>query len=517
MGTVVERWWRHSQIFHGLQWFSNWRKGAYILSANLTGLAALVLFLLLPILSNTQIGIFLVAIALFWFLIWLGDATNPSFSNWTAIHLPMGCYWLIASLATILSPARSQAIDGWIKLTLYFVAFLAFNRILRVKRYGWRSILVGGYLITCLYVCVYGLRQYIFGIEALATWVDTESELADATRIYSFLGNPNLMASYLLPAIPLATIGFLHWRRWGVKLLAAIIALVSLLCIFLTLSRGAMLGLAAGLLVLAIGLVYWWSDRLPRWSMPALVGSMAGLFVLAATAIPTVRIRLQSILAGREDSSNDFRLQVMTSVLKMVRDYPILGIGPGNQAFNKIYPFYQRPGYSALGAYSVPLEITVETGIIGLVCYGWLFLSVVWLGWRSLNYLRPQAVSDRVGAALSSSSPDDANLPTSAKTASTGDPADIWAAEDLELEQDQAIATNQDYIATPDHRSQQPDQQNYRNGIWLVAALSAIASLFVHALVDTVWYRPQVQLVWWLLIALITSFTPLLTRTQAKS
>jgi putative inorganic carbon (HCO3(-)) transporter len=33
----------------------------------------------------------------------------------------------------------------------------------------------------------------------------------------------------------------------------------------------------------------------------------------------------------------------------------------------------------------------------------------------------------------------------------------------------------------------------------VVAALSAIASLIIHALFDTVWYRPQVQLIWWLL------------------
>jgi putative inorganic carbon (HCO3(-)) transporter len=371
-----------------------------------------VLILLLPLLSNTQIGVFLVAIALLWFLMWLSDAASNRVSSWTPIHLPLGIYWLVASLSTLLSPARSQAIDGWIKLTLYIIAFLAFNRVVRVKRYGWRSLLVGGYLLTCLYVCVYGLRQYIFGVDALATWVDAESELADATRIYSFLGNPNLLAGYLLPALPLATVGFLHWRRWGVKFLAAIVALASMACILLSLSRGALLGMAVGGFLLAIGLVYWWSDRLPKWSMPTLVGGMAGLFGLAVTAIPTVRIRLRSIFAGREDSSNNFRLNVWASVLEMIKDYPLLGIGPGNQAFNQIYPFYQRPGYSALGAYSIPLELTVETGLIGVACYAWMCFSVLWLGWRSLNYLRPAAVADR--ERLESVSPELETLPESA-------------------------------------------------------------------------------------------------------
>jgi putative inorganic carbon (HCO3(-)) transporter len=58
----------------------------------------------------------------------------------------------------------------------------------------------------------------------------------------------------------------------------------------------------------------------------------------------------------------------------MIRDRPILGIGPGNSAFNKIYPLYMRPKYSALSAYSIYLEILVETGIIGFSCFIWLLI-----------------------------------------------------------------------------------------------------------------------------------------------
>ncbi|MFM7575423.1 MAG: O-antigen ligase family protein [Microcystaceae cyanobacterium] len=56
----------------------------------------------------------------------------------------------------------------------------------------------------------------------------------------------------------------------------------------------------------------------------------------------------------------------------MIRDRPIIGIGPGNSAFNKIYPLYMRPKYSALSAYSIYLETLVETGIIGFSCFIWL-------------------------------------------------------------------------------------------------------------------------------------------------
>ena len=40
----------------------------------------------------------------------------------------------------------------------------------------------------------------------------------------------------------------------------------------------------------------------------------------------------------------------------MIQARPWIGIGPGNSAFNLIYPLYQQPGYTALSAYSVPLD-----------------------------------------------------------------------------------------------------------------------------------------------------------------
>lgn len=36
--------------------------------------------------------------------------------------------------------------------------------------------------------------------------------------------------------------------------------------------------------------------------------------------------------------------------------------------------------------------------------------------------------------------------------------------------------------------------------------IAALVGMLVHGLVDIVWYRPQVQLLWWLVIAIISSF-----------
>jgi putative inorganic carbon (HCO3(-)) transporter len=61
----------------------------------------------------------------------------------------------------------------------------------------------------------------------------------------------------------------------------------------------------------------------------------------------------------------------------MIQERPWLGIGPGNSAFNLIYPLYQQPKFNALSAYSVPLELLVEGGIPNLIAgLGLLFASL---------------------------------------------------------------------------------------------------------------------------------------------
>jgi putative inorganic carbon (HCO3(-)) transporter len=122
----------------------------------------------------------------------------------------------------------------------------------------------------------------------------------------------------------------------------------------------------------------------------------------------------------------------------MIRDRPILGIGPGNTAFNKVYPIYQvSPRYTALSAYSILLEICVETGVLGASCFLWLLLVTFNQGAIQLQRLR-----------------------------------DASSAE----------------------------------GFWLMAAIAAMLGMLAHGLFDTVWYRPEVNTLWWLMVALVASY-----------
>lgn len=399
-------------------------------------LLVLLVFGLAPFVSTTLLGLLLLACAGFWGLITISDESG---SGSTPVHLLVLLYWGIATVATALSPVREEAFSGWLKLTLYLLLFALMARLLRSPRL--RSILITLYLHVAVLVSVVGLRQWFFGASALATWVDPESSLAGTTRVYSYLGNPNLLAAYLLPATVFSAAAVFAWRGWMPKALALVMFVVNSACLILTFSRGGWIGyVIAGFLLLLL-LVYWLSYTWPRfwriWALPIVLGVSMAVVVVAVATVDPLRDRVSSIFVGREDSSNNFRLNVWAAVQDMIRDRPILGIGPGNEAFNRVYPRFQRTGYTALSAYSIFLEIAVETGVIGFSCFLWLLLVTLNQGWMQLQRLK---------------------------------------------------------------------RLRNREGFWLMAAIATMIGMLTHGMVDTVWYRPQVSTLWWLMLALIASY-----------
>ena len=326
----------------------------------------------LPFVSRNGLGLEIAATGLLW-LLW--SLITPidrigAISRWVLLYLA------IALVSTGFSPVPIAAATGLLKLASYLGVFALMRTLLERQIIWWDRLLaalLGGGLLSS----VLALRQLYASTEELAGWADPNSLSAGTIRIYGPLGNPNLLAGYLLPLVPLACIAVLRWRRLSYRLLAAVTALLAGIAILFTYSRGGWLGLLAGLalagmLLLLRGTAHWpplWRRLLPLGSL--LIGSI--VLALAITQLDPIRTRALSLLAGRGDSSNNFRINVWLGAIEMVQDRPWLGIGPGNAAFNSVYPLYQQPKFNALSAYSVPLEILVETGVPGLLaCLGLL-------------------------------------------------------------------------------------------------------------------------------------------------
>ncbi|WP_259739231.1 IctB family putative bicarbonate transporter [Synechococcus sp. CS-205] len=352
-----------------LRWQGLFASSSGPLARNLPLLAGLVLCALmagLPLVTRAGLSLLILSSGLLW-LIWAlctpAGRIGP-ISGWLLLMLGL------AVLATGFSPVPTAAAKGLLKLVSYLGVYALMRQLLATAPVWWDRIvaaLLGGQLITA----VIGIRQLYADSSALARWSDPNSVAEGTVRIYSTLGNPNLLAGYLLPILPLAAVAMLCWRRPMARLYALSALLIGVAALMLTYSRGGWLGLVGALgslaLLLALRASRHWSPLLRRLFPLLLLLGGALVLVVAVSQVEALRVRVLSLVAGREDSSNNFRINVWMAALQMVQDRPWLGIGPGNTIFNLIYPLYQQPKFNALSAYSIPLELAVEGGIPGLL------------------------------------------------------------------------------------------------------------------------------------------------------
>ncbi len=380
-------------------WLLRWQglfasSAAGPLARHLPLLAGLVLCALmagLPLVTRPGLSLLILSSGLLW-LIWAlctpAGRIGP-ISGWLLVMLA------VAVLATGFSPVPTAAAKGLLKLLSYLGVYALMRQLLATAPPWWDRIvaaLLGGSLITA----VIGIRQLYGDSSALARWSDPNSVAEGTVRIYSTLDNPNLLAGYLLPILPLAAVALLRWRRPLPRLFALSALLSGAVALLLTYSRGGWMGMVAALgslaLLLALRASRHWSPLLRRLFPLLLLLGGALVLVLAVSQIEPLRVRVMSLVAGREDSSNNFRINVWMASLQMVQDRPWLGIGPGNTAFNLIYPLYQQPKFNALSAYSIPLELAVEGGIPGLLAGLGLLQSSLRQGWAQLRRDHPQVL-----------------------------------------------------------------------------------------------------------------------------
>lgn len=342
----------------------------------IAGSVLCVLLAAMPFVTRAGLSLLILASGLLW-LVWslcLPAGRIGRISGWLLLMLG------IAVLATGFSPVTPAAFKGLLKLISYLGVYALLRQLLEQAPLWWDRLvaaLLGGELLSS----VLAIRQLYGDTSELARWADPNSVADGTIRVYGPLENPNLLAGYLIPILPIALIALLRWRSWPQRLFAASALLLGSSALFLSYSRGGWLGMVAALgvavLLLVLRQTRHWPPLWRRLFPLLLIAGAVCVLVIAVTQIEPLRIRVISLAAGRGDSSNNFRINVWLAAIEMIQERPWLGIGPGNSAFNLIYPLYQQPKFNALSAYSVPLELLVEGGIPNLIAgLGLLFASL---------------------------------------------------------------------------------------------------------------------------------------------
>jgi putative inorganic carbon (HCO3(-)) transporter len=199
-------------------------------------------------------------------------------------------------------------------------------------------------------------------------------------RIFATFFNPNELAGYLELVGALAIAAFL-WSRWAaLRILAGFAALLTILALLLTGSRGGWLGLAVGLFVFAL-----LAGAALRRTRLALVSGIVVIVLIAAVSLAFAPLRTRLLGGAGEHSSNAFRELTWRGTAAIIGAHPVLGIGPG--AFQFIYPRYAVGGFTRM-AHENYLQVAAETGIPGGIAFVWMLGAFFWVAGTGFRRLR---------------------------------------------------------------------------------------------------------------------------------
>ena len=346
-------------------------------------------------------------------------------------------YFMIVIISLFGSTLFYLSLKGFLKTVTYLGFYVSVANYLKDNKRHIPAIL--GTIGLCVsFESIVGFMQNFAQVSEISTWQDVSKLNPEEvmTRVYGTLKplNPNLLGGYFVAGIPAlfaCSAYSFTGKNYKNTLIWGTLAILSCITLFLTGCRGSYIGLMVVLAgIFAVSAKYLWHNYKKIYL--SIIGACITFITLAILCVTSLRARVLSIFAMRQDSSNSFRFNVYHSSIDMFKDNWLLGIGIGNQNFREIYGLYMKTGFDALSAYNIFLEIAVESGIFALIAFLGFAITLI------KNAIK--------------------------------------------------------FII----RSQDAKQV-----IFVSAAIISICAVMVHGLVDTVFFRPQIQFVFWTMVAIV--------------
>ncbi|KKT80825.1 MAG: hypothetical protein UW78_C0024G0010, partial [Candidatus Azambacteria bacterium GW2011_GWA1_44_9] len=276
-----------------------------------------------------------------------------------------------------------ERMDGLITQIHLFLYFIVATGVLTTRRYWYQFFNVN--LVAASIVSIYALSQLLGSADIHQ----------GSTRIDATLGNAAYMAVYMLINLFLAAyLGVVATKNIWLRSLYGGLALWFTILLYLTQTRGTILGLIGGLFLLGLILAWRGEGRLKKMAIGLSIGVvvLVGMFfALRNTDLiknSQTLSRFASISLTEQTTTSRFTIWSMS--LKAVAERPILGWGPESYVyvFSKYYDpvlWRQEPWFDR--SHNVFLDWLVTTGVLGLTAYLFLFGVAIYYLFR-LGLLR---------------------------------------------------------------------------------------------------------------------------------
>lgn len=215
------------------------------------------------------------------------------------------------------------------------------------------------------------MNSLVLLLQACRIW-SPFSKWLPMTTLVALLGNSDDVGGYLAPLVIIALAAGLAFR----SRLAGAAAILILAAVIGTQTRTAIVAVAAGV----IGLTIVKFGR--RAALPAVLAAVAMIFMLAYAPVgKRMWEAVDHLRKGNVNVALSGRLTAFQAAIEMVRDHPVLGVGPGCYGFEYfdykiraevLYPSLQQSMSRATNfaeAHNDHLQIASETGIPGYLLF----------------------------------------------------------------------------------------------------------------------------------------------------
>lgn len=274
-----------------------------------------------------------------------------------------------------------ERMEGYFLLLHLFIYFVILGSVLK-SRGMWDRLLATSLGVSVI-MSIYSFLQ-LSGLIAINQ---------GGVRVDGTLGNASYLGIYMVFHIFFAGLLFFRFEKRWQKICLAIIALLDLIVLYFTATRGAILGLIGGVLVTFLFLLFG-SERGAKIRKVALIGLIslivfAGLFAMVRNSNFVKNSKVLSRFSSLSFSEirTQGRYYVWPMAWKGFLDKPILGWGQEgfNFVFNKYYDprmaDNQEPWFDR--AHSTPLDWLIAGGALGLLSYLSIFFAVLFYIFKS--------------------------------------------------------------------------------------------------------------------------------------
>jgi hypothetical protein len=299
--------------------------------------------------------------------------------------IALGGFVAVAAVSALLNAVPPTVAAAGL---LYTVDAVALFYLCRIVGFDQRQaqLAIGALMGAVALMALIGFLQGLLDPNLLGLSVVT-GRSGEAVRVGSIVRDPNVLGTLIGMTLPFALFGTVHLSAPRARWLAGGVALLLVIALLLTYSRGSWLGIVAGLgtvlvlldrrvflvalgmAVVALGVATYMPRDLLVGSDPSGTPHTAPHF----DAWDTTGERIGAVGEGR-----DLRTLFVLNAMPILRDHPLIGVGPGRYggavAYDLRTPIYAEYGTDKLltaqrTVDNFWLHILIEGGVLGVTAF----------------------------------------------------------------------------------------------------------------------------------------------------